>query len=106
MVKVKEASPEEQMRATLEAREVMKKHDASPFGSMGPMLVQAGVVFTIFLALQGMAAIPVESLKTGGLAWIQDLTLPDPSLYLPGIATAVFFGSLEVGTLFCLIDRL
>ena len=92
----KEASPEEKMRASLEAREIMKKHDASPFGSLVPMLAQAGVVFTVFLALQGMASLPVESLKDGGLAWFKDLSVPDPTYYLPALASLVFLGGLEV----------
>jgi YidC/Oxa1 family membrane protein insertase len=92
----KDASPEEKIKASLEAREIMKKHDASPFGSLVPMLAQAGIVFTVFLALQGMANLPVESLKKGGVAWFQDLSVPDPTYYLPALASLVFLGGLEV----------
>jgi YidC/Oxa1 family membrane protein insertase len=92
----KDASPEDKITASLEAREIMKKHDGSPFGSLVPMLAQAGIVFTVFLALQGMTHLPVESLKNGGLAWFQDLTVPDPTYYLPTFASLVFLGGLEV----------
>lgn len=95
----KDASPEEKIKASLEARQIMKKHDASPFGSLVPMLAQAGIVFTVFLALQGMAKLPVESLKNGGVAWFRDLSVPDPTYYLPALASLVFLGGLEVRAL-------
>lgn len=90
--------PEDKMRAALQARELMKKHDASPFGSFPPMLAQGAIAFTIFLALEGMSHLPLESLKTGGLAWFENLAVPDPTYYLPGIASLVFLGGLEVQT--------
>lgn len=92
--------PEEKVRATLQARELMKKHDASPFGTFPPMLAQAAIVFTVFLALERMSHLPLESLKTGGLAWFENLTVPDATYYLPGLASLIFLAGLEVEFMF------
>lgn len=89
-------APEAQMRASLEARDLMKKHEANPFGSFPPMILQAAIVFTFFLALERMARFPLESMKEGGFAWIKDLTVADATWALPGIASLIFLGSVEV----------
>ncbi|KAI1660626.1 60Kd inner membrane protein-domain-containing protein [Daldinia decipiens] len=39
--------------------------------------------FGMFRLLRGMAALPVPSLETGGLAWFTDLTVYDPYYILP-----------------------
>lgn len=45
-----------------------------------------------------MADLPVESLKTGGLWWFENLTVPDPYYLLPLITSATLFITIEVGT--------
>lgn len=89
-------TPEATMRASLESRDLMKKHDASPFGAFPPMILQAVLVFTFFLALERMAHLPLESMKEGGFAWMKDLTVADATWALPGIASLIFLGSVEV----------
>ncbi|KAF2090697.1 hypothetical protein K490DRAFT_9487, partial [Saccharata proteae CBS 121410] len=63
-----------------------KIHDAAGIRPMmafvGP-LFQGVWGFCSFRLMQGMAALPVPGLETGGLAWIQDLTVPDPYFILP-----------------------
>lgn len=38
---------------------------------------------SFYLALRGMANLPLESMKTGGTAWFPDLTVADPTMILP-----------------------
>lgn len=39
---------------------------------------QSAVFIPTFMGLRGMAELPVESMKTGGILWFQDLTQADP----------------------------
>lgn len=58
---------------------------------------QMPVFISFFMALRGMARLPVDSLKTGGTMWFTDLTIPDPTYALPLIACATFLSNVEVG---------
>ena len=44
-----------------------------------------------------MCLFPVESLKTSGILWFQDLTLADPYFVLPLLATASILAIVHVG---------
>lgn len=48
------------------------------------------------MGLRGMASLPVESLKTGGLFWFTDLTVPDQFYLLPIITSATLFCTIKV----------
>ena len=43
-----------------------------------------------------MANLPVESMKTGGMLWFTDLTIPDPYFLLPVMTAATLFLTIEV----------
>jgi YidC/Oxa1 family membrane protein insertase len=43
-----------------------------------------------------MAYLPVESLRTGGILWFTDLTVPDPFYALPLMTMASLLATLEV----------
>ena len=58
---------------------------------------QMPVFISFFMALRGMARLPVESFKTGGTMWFTDLTVPDPTYVLPLIACVAFLSNVEVG---------
>lgn len=50
----------------------------------------------MFLGLRGMATLPLESFKYGGLWWFSDITMPDQFFILP-IVTVITLGvTLEV----------
>ena len=59
-------------------------------------LAQLPVFISFLMALRGMAQLPVESMKAGGILWFQDLTVPDPTFALPLIACATFLCNIEV----------
>lgn len=64
------------------------------------LLLQAPVFISFFFALRGMANLPIESFKTGGMLWFTDLTVPDPFYILPLITSVSLFCTLEVSWLF------
>lgn len=43
-----------------------------------------------------MANVPVESLKTGGILWFEDLTVPDQFYALPIITSLTLWATVEV----------
>ena len=59
-------------------------------------LVQIPVFISFFLAIKGMAKLPLESMKTGGIYWFTDLTIPDPTYVLPLAACLTFISNIEV----------
>ncbi|XP_067015853.2 mitochondrial inner membrane protein OXA1L [Anabrus simplex] len=90
-----------QLEAARYAQELMlfmKEKDISPFRNMIVPLAQAPVFISFFMALRGMANLPVESLKHGGLFWFEDLTLPDQYYLLPIITSATLYLTIEIGT--------
>ncbi|KAI0005792.1 60Kd inner membrane protein-domain-containing protein [Xylariaceae sp. FL0662B] len=56
-----------------------------------PFIGFIGLPFSlgVFRIFRAMAAIPVPSLETGGLAWFTDLTVPDPYYILPTVSVAM-----------------
>lgn len=75
----------------------MKEKNVSPLkNAMFPML-QAPVFLSFFFGLRGMAKAPVESMKEGGLWWVNDLTVPDPYYILPILSCSTMFLILKVG---------
>ncbi|KDQ08911.1 hypothetical protein BOTBODRAFT_37444 [Botryobasidium botryosum FD-172 SS1] len=69
--------------AVLKAQTLLRENDANPARSMLGPLVQFPLALGFFFGIRGMCALPLESLKTGGLAWFTDLTIPDPYYVLP-----------------------
>lgn len=48
------------------------------------------------MGLRGMANVPVDSMRYGGLFWFTDLTLPDPFYILPVITSFTMWVTIEV----------
>lgn len=51
---------------------------------------------SFFFGLRGMAELPVESLRTGGILWFSDLTIPDPTYILPVLTCLTMYITIEV----------
>ena len=66
------------------------------FQSLFAIVAQFPVFISFFFAIRGMANLPVESFKTGGYLWFQDLTLCDPYYVLPIMCSFSMLASLEV----------
>jgi len=76
----------------------MKEKELNPLKNMLTPLAQAPLFLSFFIGLRQMANAPVESLKTGGLFWFTDLTVPDQFFLLPIITSCTMFLTIEVGT--------
>ena len=75
---------------------VYQKNNCNPLKMAILPLIQLPLFISFFMAIRRMAAVPVESMKTGGILWFPDLTTPDPYYVLPVLACASFVASIEV----------
>lgn len=77
--------------------EIYKRHGVNPVATMFMVpFIQLPVFMSFFWGIRGMTALPVESMKTGGLFWFMDLTVPDPAYVLPLVACLAFISNVEV----------
>uniref|UniRef100_A0A2S2QAF8 Mitochondrial inner membrane protein OXA1L n=1 Tax=Sipha flava TaxID=143950 RepID=A0A2S2QAF8_9HEMI len=75
----------------------MNTHQVDPLKGMILPAVQFPIFLSMFLGLRGMAMLPLESFKYGGLWWFTDITMPDQYFVLP-IVTVITLGiTLELG---------
>ena len=78
---------------------VYQKNNCNPLKMAMLPLIQVPLFISFFMAIRRMAAVPVESMKTGGALWFPDLTVPDPYYALPVLACASFVASIEVSSI-------
>lgn len=76
----------------------MKEKNLNPLKNVMVPLAQAPVFISFFMSLRGMTNIPVDSMRTGGLLWFMDLTLPDQYYLLSLITSTTLWITIEVGT--------
>nr|CAD7602943.1 unnamed protein product [Timema genevievae] len=76
----------------------MKEKGVNPLKNMLVPLAQAPLFISFFMGLRGMSNVPVESMRTGGLFWFTDLTVPDQYYLLPLITSATLYLTIELGT--------
>jgi YidC/Oxa1 family membrane protein insertase len=77
--------------------EIYKRHGVNPVSTMFMVpFFQLPVFISFFWAIRGMTELPLESMKTGGLYWFTDLTVPDPAYVLPLMACLAFITNVEV----------
>ena len=76
--------------------QLYQKHGCNPVKLMIMPFIQFPVFISFFLALRGMATVPIESMKEGGFAWFTDLTIPDPFYVLPFLGAFSFMATIEV----------
>lgn len=69
---------------------------ANPFLMIPLGFCQLPIFLSMFRGLQGMALLPVESLRTGGALWCTDLVAPDPMYLLSLIACGSFLTNIQV----------
>lgn len=74
----------------------MREKGVNPLKNMVVPLAQMPIFISFFIALREMASTPVESLKTGGLFWFQDLTVPDQYFAMPIITSFTLWATIEV----------
>ena len=88
--------------AQIETQTLMRDNNVNPIKNLAFPLAQATVFMTMFFALKGLAGAEIPSMTTEGLAWMTNLTLPDPYWVLPVASTALTLATLEVSFSFLL----
>ncbi|KAI7697450.1 hypothetical protein SSS_01817 [Sarcoptes scabiei] len=83
-------------RLSAETMSIYKRRGVNPLKTMLSQFVQAPVFITFFFTLRKMTSHPVESLKTGGILWFENLTIADPFCALPIITSLTLLATLEV----------
>ncbi|XP_003741477.1 mitochondrial inner membrane protein OXA1L [Galendromus occidentalis] len=87
----------EASKAGNELAKFTKEKNVNPLSSLVPVLIQGPVFISFFIALRKMANLPMESMKTGGLYWFSDLTVPDPYYVLPLVTCTTVLVMFETG---------
>lgn len=80
-----------------ELKEYQVKHGIQPYKQFLPLLIQSTMFIPTFMGLRGMAELPVESMKTGGILWFQDLTLADPYYGLATLTSLSLAAIVRIG---------
>ena len=73
---------------------IWQKYDCNPVKMFAPLLVQAPVFISFFIAIQRMSA-GVPSFATGGELWFADLSAADATYALPLLSSLTFLASVE-----------
>ncbi|KAG2178418.1 hypothetical protein INT44_001570 [Umbelopsis vinacea] len=81
-----------------QAQQLFKDNGCHPAKSLLLPVVQAPVMISFFMALRGMAELPVPGFLDGGLAWFTDLSVKDPYYILPVLSSAGMLAILETGS--------
>ncbi|XP_068721903.1 mitochondrial inner membrane protein OXA1L-like [Montipora capricornis] len=84
--------------ASMKLAQLYKDNGCHPIKSVLAPLVQIPLFISFFMGLRTMANFPVESFKTGGYLWFQDLTVFDPYFILPVICSFSMLASVELGS--------
>ena len=85
-----------QEKEQIKMADLYKNNNCSPLTMMALPFMQMPVFMSFFIALRKMALAPLDSMKTGGMAWFSDLTVADPIYTLPLIACGVFISNIQV----------
>jgi YidC/Oxa1 family membrane protein insertase len=86
-----------QQKEQMKVAEIYKAHDCSPLTMMTLPFLQLPFFMSFFIGLRKMAVASLESMKTGGALWFNDLTVPDPTYALPLIACGLFVMNIQLG---------
>ncbi|KAK4049924.1 hypothetical protein OIV83_003748 [Microbotryomycetes sp. JL201] len=101
MEKVKAAKarqdPAGAQAAQMEVAQLMQANKVNPIRNLVFPLAQASVFMCMFFAIRGLTSADIPTLMNEGVAWVQDLTKPDPYWALPLASTALTLATLEFG---------
>lgn len=78
---------------------ILRKEYNVPMSRMAWSFIPIPFSIGLFRIITGMTHIPVPALETAGFLWFHDLTIADPYMVLPFIATAIMIVTIEVNTL-------
>lgn len=83
-------------QAGIEILKIYQQHKVHPLQMFPLAFAQVPVFLSVLYGLRGMAGLPLESFRTGGMLWFTDLVVPDPTFCLPLMACGSFLINIEV----------
>lgn len=83
--------PKKQQQALME---LYAERQVNPLGGFLPILIQMPVFITLYYTIKHFETL--ESFRTGGLLWFQDLTVADPYYVLPILYAGTMMASQEI----------
>ncbi|XP_043466173.1 mitochondrial inner membrane protein OXA1L-like [Leptopilina heterotoma] len=75
-------------RYAIELHRAVNGKELIPFKPFVPSVIQGSLALSVFLALQGMAKVPLKSMEEGGIFWFTNLCVNDPYYILPLMSCA------------------
>lgn len=100
--KLKRAQSEKRMTEVaalqMETKKLMTDNNCHPIKGLILPLVQMPLFITFFFALRGMSNAGLPDFATGGLAWFENLSIPDPYYVLPVLSAGATLAVLQVST--------
>lgn len=90
-------NPLELQKVAQEMSRFYKFHNINPIMGAVASMVQLPVVFGVFFGVQTMCSLPVEQLTYSGISFIPDLTVSDPTMYLPLAMFVLVNAQIKVG---------
>jgi YidC/Oxa1 family membrane protein insertase len=90
-------SRQDQLQFSTQMMALFKRYNVKPFRAFLAPIVQMPLFIGMFFGLKKMPEICPDLLKSGGMYWFPDLTVPDPNYILPVMASATFLALVESG---------
>lgn len=78
-----------------QSSEVYAEYGVKTWKSFVPML-QLPIGFAIFRSSRGMTDLPVPGLLNESVAWLTDLTIPDPTYIIPALCSGLLYLTMKV----------
>ena len=94
---IKATTKQEAVEANANLKQLFHEKCINPGAQFVPIIGQAIVFTSMFFALRGMTACPVESMRTGGMGWFTDLIACDPIYLLPVLTAGTLALNLKLG---------
>jgi len=95
--KVQGASMEQKQKMGEEVNLLFKKYDTHPLKSMTAPIIQLPFMMGMFFGLKKMPDYFPEEFASGGMYWLTDLSVPDPTYIMPAICMVSFAATVELG---------
>ena len=96
MDKLREEHKDDSQKLQQEMMKLYRERGANPLGGCLPILVQLPIFLVLYYTIRQFDKL--ESFRTGGLLWFQDLTVYDPLYILPVLYIATMMVSQEIAS--------
>lgn len=81
--------PVARQKSLIKSQMLYKEAGVNPATMMASGFIQLPITIGMFFAVKSLCDLPLQQLKYGGLSWVPDLTVADPTYMLPLAATAL-----------------